>query len=105
MTNTRDFTDIERAAMEAVEYFARRNGGAQWLVDQFGLGKRTAHRLVGKQQPPPVGIADDIAKQGITEWSNDQTARTIDPAPGHIKALLSFVEQRRTPKGGSDGQA
>lgn len=95
MTNPRQFTDIERAAMEAASAIVRAEGGAPFLIEQFGLGKRAAFRIAGQQLPPPVGIAEDLA---------DHAEQAMFPGE-QVAALRAFVAQRRTPKGGRDGQA
>lgn len=103
MAKPRDFTDIERAAMEAVRFFARQLGGAEAFADRFDLNRRTAYRLVGMQQPPPVGIAQKLANYAMEEWSASLTPKVHDPAPDHIVALRAFIAQRTTPKGGARG--
>lgn len=95
MNKPRQFTPLESAAMDAVAYYARPRGGAKFLIDQFGLNPRTAARLVGKQQPPPAGIAERL---GDYLWDSDTDYSAEDMQ--HIKALEDFVTQRRTPKGG-----
>lgn len=100
MTKSRTFTDIETAAMDAVHYFASQLGGGAAFADRFDLNRRTAYRLVGKQQPPPVGIAQQLLDYADAA---ERTPRYPLVWRDHALALRAFIAQRRTPKGGAHG--
>lgn len=100
MANPKTFTPVEHAAMDAVRFFAQQMGGAQDFADCFDLNRRTAYRLVGKQQPPPVGIAQKLLDAELKTNCHGQERATVEAALDHIAALRAFIAQRTISKGG-----
>lgn len=60
------------------------------FAEALGMNPRTAERLFSGRQPPPAGLAEQMA---------DQLDQMDDPASAKAATRLrAFVVQRRTPK-------